>query len=84
MMSDTDTETPEMPEMDSYTITTVRTFEVDLSERQRQHFMEQAGTDDPGEAVEQVFVQRELNNVAPEQKLLRVQVDAQTPDGSSD
>jgi len=75
---------PEMPEMDSYTITAARTFEVDFSQRQLEQFMEQVGTDDPEEAVEQVFVQREVNNVAPEQKLLGAQVDAEAPNDDTE
>lgn len=71
----------QMPERGSYKITATRVFEMDFSERHLQNLMQQAEVDTPEEAIEQVFLQQEIQNIEPEQKLIGVEVKA---DGPSD
>lgn len=66
-------------EMDSYEITATRRFEIDLSGQQVAGMMQQTGADNPEQAIEQVLLGRERQQVEPEEKLIGVQVQADEP-----
>lgn len=72
---------PMTPDMQSFKITVTRVFEADFPSQEVTALLEQTGEDDPGEAISQMFLQEEKQNVAPQQKLLGVNVEA---DGPSD
>ena len=72
------------PEIESYTITVTRAFEVDITDRQLQRIVQQTGADFPEEALEQVNFQRERQNVDPEQKLLGVDVNVESSDSEDE
>lgn len=82
MAEDTTTEEAEteaVQTMNSYEITAMRLFEMDFSDQLLQSFMDQVGADDPEEALEQVLLQKEMDHIQPEQKLLNVEVRADGP-----
>jgi hypothetical protein len=80
-MTDTPTDEPveEMPDMTSFEVTATRAFEMDFSERQLQGMMQRTEADTPEEAIEEVFVQQEVQHVEPEQKLLGADVQVNGP-----
>jgi hypothetical protein len=72
---------PQKLEMSSYEISATRVFEADFSVEQLQTLMQRTGAESPDEAIELAFLNKEKQNVRPEQKLLAVDVQAnETPD----
>jgi len=81
-MTENDTDEIEAePEMNSFEITSTRHFEVDFSDGQIAQLLEQTGAETPENALAQITGENERNKIAPEEKLLGVDV---TVDGPSD
>lgn len=70
------TEEQEAPALQTFTIETTKTIEVDFAERQLQSIIEQTDSDTAGEAIETIFFQRASQQVEPEQKLVGLNVNA--------
>lgn len=74
----TDEHTPN-DEMQSYTVTASRKFEMDLSEAQKRGLMKQMSVETPEEALEEMLLTNEIESIEPEQKLLGADVTVDEP-----
>ena len=72
-------ESTQTPEMTSYEIDTRRKFEMDFSEQQIQGMIQRTGADTAEEAIEESLLQKEIQQVQPEQKLIGADVQANGP-----
>lgn len=68
------TESQDKVDVNSYTVTSTRVFEVDFSENQVAQLMQQTGETEPEAAIEAALEADETNKIAPEQKLLGIDV----------
>lgn len=71
----------EMPEMNSYEVTITRAFEQDFSQKQLRMMVKQSEATTFEEAIEQMFLSQEQDNIDAAQKLLGLNVNV---DGPSD
>lgn len=69
-------------QVESYTVTATRVFEMDFSKQQLEGMMRRTGADTPSQAIEDIFLQKETDHVEPEQKLIGA--DVQTHEPSND
>lgn len=67
-------------EVETYTITATRTWEVDLTQAQVSGMKREQMSLDDADAIEDTFLQRELDFIEPEEKLLGVDVFASSDD----
>jgi hypothetical protein len=68
------TESQDEVEINSYAVTVTRVFEVDFSNQQVGQLMQQTGQDEAEAAIEAALEADETNKIAPEQKLLGIDV----------
>jgi len=73
----TETGSEERPEKSTYTIRATRVFEMDFTTPQLEAMVEQTDADGFGQAVERAFLDREVEFIEPEQKLIGADVDAE-------
>lgn len=68
-----------VPERQAYILTITRQIELDLNPLQIEMMKQRHNAETSKEAIEQSFIQRELDSIEPEQKLTALKVDAETP-----
>jgi len=75
--TDEQSDIDERPEKSTYTIRATRVFEMDFTHSQLDAMVERTDADGVGQAVERAFLDREVEFIEPEQKLLGADVDAE-------
>lgn len=67
------------PSIQTFEITTTRTFEMDFSATEIRKLIEQTGETEPREAIASMMASVEYGYIKPEQKLLAANVNVKSP-----
>jgi hypothetical protein len=66
----TEGDEPQRRDPNMFEITAVRQFEIGLTSQQEQQMLDRTDEDTVEEAIERMFLQREIQNIEPDQRLI--------------